>query len=991
MPPLTDENPSSADQALAPSSSFISPTEIQWDVAQEFFSNKPPGTKLYKGELYRDVDFDHCYMEIASQPIAMPSGKQPGIKLGEGNYGKVQQVILRDGRKHVLKIGTDFKVLAHEADVAQDLGCSIGMTKRHDSEKTYLHMYNLGQSLDKVLRTIAYDDHERRMDLSINILRRYVALHYGVLSTTKTPYAHLDSKAPNIAVKTKDDKNTKDDPYPIDWGNAKKYPSRLVSLLLCTYWFSPPPMSLLFNGIELDSVALERILFLPKRFLCAEGYVNHGNTEGSSLFTSQMMDIYEMHQHINTSIDYRATPESFYENRTSSLALTALLIVKRNKILFDYDNLKKDPWSCLLLMEADLKGQSAAKITRTLRKPYHFVRSSLPRRFRHLDNSVLHALFICAQIAPKVDLDKLATNPLAPACVKNAVNLELLPHLHIILNDPKLIFMLCQNTIHPEFSRVLKMILDESPEDKSDFRDQRLKWLYSNYTKIPASYNRHIEKALRIIDKHKLPYTFDQLLEKPELAIIIYKLKPFNLLQFLPGILEIPRLCKLIIKDKVHHHFFALLKEIFNGENGFSDSTTWNYYIQLLRTIPEVLEICERREATVIDGDVIEHLTQEQLDLIISYDELMVENTCYSHYLKQLLTATNLRQNGQYIGVQAANAVLQSQCDYPDAWIARIASTSKPQAGRIYSAAALYLKKQHADRICFDDLFAQLEASIDDLEALKTKLILLKQRLLSPENTSCLARPAFNTVINTLARYQLKQFIPLLFRHHDLLPILSALFSNSKLKPMAIEQFLTAFEELSISNPDSIQPASNWIYLIIKTVQAEISNVMIYKFILIDPIYRVFAHFIESEEQAVEYLSLSQRLVQIKTLAEQDQEAAQEIYTSILMCISTVINASPVESNHQTPNGFLYYSQIHTLLTKKILHATAMLQKDSTLYHHVELFINQSAQCAFLSQQPSHYLEQFSIFSPRARPTYEGCDLAETSSSKVDYTDRAEP
>lgn len=760
MPPLTHVNPSSADKARAPSSSFITPTELQWDTAQEFITNHPHGTKLNKKDLYRDVDFEHSYLEIADQAIAMPSGKQPGIKLGSGNYGEVKQVFLRrSNRKHVVKIGTDFEVFSHEADVAQDLDCSIGMTKRQNSEKIYLHMYDLGQSLEKVLSTLVRDDYERRMDLGINIMLQYVALHYGTLSKTHTPYTHLDSKPSNIAVKTKDNEHVKDDPYPIDWGCAKKYPSRLVSLSMGTYWYRPPLMDLLLNGIELDCFALERILFLPDQFLCAYDCQNLQNTKKSSVFNSQMMYIYDLHEHINTSIDYRYTPDSFYEKRTSSLALAALLIIRKNQITYNYDDLKKDPWTCLLLIKAHLKELSTSQIAHILHKPYRFIKATLPKRFRHLSNSVIRAVFICAQIAPKVDLDKLATNLLAPTCVKKAADLELLPHLHIILNDPKLMYMLCQYTVHPEFSRVLKIIFDESPKDKSDFRDQRLKWLYSNYTKIPPAYNRHIEKAFRIIDKNKLPYTFEQLLEHPELAIIVYKLNDFDLLRFLPEILQMPRLCELLIQDKIHHHFFTLVREIFKGEREFLDANNQKYYMNVLRTIPEVLEIRERRQALVINGEIIEHLTQKQLDLIVSYDKLMIKNTSYSSYLTRLLTATDLRQNGRYIGVQAANAVLQSQCDHPHTWIARIASWSRPQVGQIYIEAALYLKKQHANRSCFNDVFDQLEPSIDDLEGLKIKLILLKRGLLTPANFAYIANSTIKEVINKLDQHQLELFI----------------------------------------------------------------------------------------------------------------------------------------------------------------------------------------------------------------------------------------
>ncbi|KTD82960.1 protein kinase domain-containing protein [Legionella waltersii] len=246
-----------------------------------YFENKPVGTKIKAGQSIA-LDASHhfvlknSYIKLEKDVYGIAKGK--GAVIGEGVFGKAKRVrSLSTGKTFVMKIipfapsDKTFDAIANEVIVLYDLGLYRDAGSRNNpvKNKQYIVMLDAGTALNKYIRVHPELNTSTRLDLAIKLCWLVHSLHQGIASRTLTSYAHRDLKPANAAVDSASVLRL------IDLGLATDKLDTLPAEFAGAPGYFPNLMTLLEGNIalrQLDILALKRMIYMPNRILCLEGY-----------------------------------------------------------------------------------------------------------------------------------------------------------------------------------------------------------------------------------------------------------------------------------------------------------------------------------------------------------------------------------------------------------------------------------------------------------------------------------------------------------------------------------------------------------------------------------------------------------------------------------------------------------------------------------------------------------------------------------------------
>ena len=246
-----------------------------------YFEKKPVGTKIKFGESIA-LDPSHSYVlknsYIKLEKDIYALAKGTGAILGEGAFGKAKYArSLSSDQVSVIKIipfkpsDKELDVIGNELIILYDLGLyrDTGARDYGEQTKQYIVMADAGMSLDKYIRLHPKLTASERIDLAIKLCSLIYNLHQGISSRTLHPYAHRDLKPANVALSSTGTMRL------IDVGIASDKPDTLPAEFAGAPGYLPNIMTFLESGItlkHLDILALKRMVHMPSKMLCMEGY-----------------------------------------------------------------------------------------------------------------------------------------------------------------------------------------------------------------------------------------------------------------------------------------------------------------------------------------------------------------------------------------------------------------------------------------------------------------------------------------------------------------------------------------------------------------------------------------------------------------------------------------------------------------------------------------------------------------------------------------------
>lgn len=233
-----------------------------------------------KGDKRYLASFERCplivsFIKIHGQIYAL----LPGEPIGEGVTAKVKLAINEQGAHCLVRVthkiqtcssangsevGDDIKANDEQNRVKEiayldDLGQLIAHTVRKDAKNHYMVIHDLGRMLQVYLFAQNKHDDSTRLTLAACLCWLVHCLHHGYLSKTRTPYAHLDLKHSNITVCHHGRLHL------IDFGFSEQHIKETLLWIKGSFPYLPPNC-LEFSKQALDTIALKRILWLPKTF-----------------------------------------------------------------------------------------------------------------------------------------------------------------------------------------------------------------------------------------------------------------------------------------------------------------------------------------------------------------------------------------------------------------------------------------------------------------------------------------------------------------------------------------------------------------------------------------------------------------------------------------------------------------------------------------------------------------------------------------------------
>jgi serine/threonine protein kinase len=325
-------------------------TDDEWKVAKKYLKNLPDGVMLYDTEHYFSgkrktskyhvcpYQIDHSFIKVSGKIYALAKGD--GAILGEGSYGKVQFVLSEELQVFVTKIESE---KAHEEtplenEILTDLNISHGKSFRDGSHEYRMgvekHVFTimefLGTPLDIYLQQKTLND-DARLSIAIELCLKLADLHDGKNTKSHASYAHLDIKPDNVVI------NEKMEVFYIDFGFSEEDPNTKISEYKGTSIYLPKE-SLVerLPKKALDILALKRSLYLPNRFLCADGIKKRSTTKDSWILTDELMIKTCLVPYFDTglkTIHEKTKQNEYYQ---PPMMLAALLILAKSNIVSQF-------------------------------------------------------------------------------------------------------------------------------------------------------------------------------------------------------------------------------------------------------------------------------------------------------------------------------------------------------------------------------------------------------------------------------------------------------------------------------------------------------------------------------------------------------------------------------------------------------------------------------------------------------------------------------
>jgi|GEM_PF-5435337 len=679
-------------------------SQTQWRDAKQALANAPDGYKL------RHLGARHSFIKINGEIYVLNRSRiRKGDSLiGRGTYGRVKYMENEQGQRFVVKIEPDDS-FGTEPYVLADLGLSLGKAKRPDKNKYYTHMTDLGQSLAAVLdRQEGTLNIPRRFRLAIDVGRQVHRLHHGLDSRTGTAYAHLDLKITNCTV------DNNDRVHLVDMGEARSGIERILDESWGTYLFRPP-LNTEMSAKDYDKLALQRIWFMPDDFISADGHSQHARCK--SVLTKDMMQRYGLDEFINTSSQHRPTLDSFLDDDSTALSLTAVLIATVYKLSIDRRTLKSNRLLCLVLLSMYDNKATRNDVRDAVNNIDAWLLASVPAE---TPLAVAKARFFNAQLnlgEQEIDDDKALLinhleahdlighwkkirqySPGQRAFILSA-SPEFLKALKLLLNETSLEQPLPQDSANEVITQKLEEISDESV-----FQSKCLQELFA-HPSLATCVSTKMVRAWRMRQQHTLiDFSAD-----PQLAIRIpfdTLLEDHDLTWYREQIMQLPGLYEFIQSPYVTPDFLTALwgKLSCGGKEGME------YY----RVNMPIIDVLTRRRNSTLPA----YLSTEQKTAVLHCDKLILTNVEFNRCMKVVLMRS---ANGSHSGAIAINALVDAGVSDLKPWLMRLDALSQ-DAVSINVEAICQLAEQGANAERYETVFRTLSSidspSREDVQAL---------------------------------------------------------------------------------------------------------------------------------------------------------------------------------------------------------------------------------------------------------------------------------
>lgn len=334
----------------------------EWEKARTALAFESTGYKLPHNaptEVGEAEGFNYSFMRFADDLILaiMPGNKEAVI--GQGRYGQVKYAFDERGGVWAVKIeDLNSTLQRREAEILVDLNLAEQKQQAlNGSHRFYTPIKYLGQTFYGYLKkNKAKLSDKAKLNIGIQLFLHLHHLHSGQLSSSGTPYAHLDLKPENMVI------NKRGKLTFIDYGCANIAPGEYPDGLKGTPIYLPPEY-IHFTRKALDVFALKRVFYLPVAFhvLNPRRPVGSGvklfrrNTSALSLFCDEAFYRLKLGRYFDTGIDGFAVDETL--RNKDALFYASVLVLARLGLVDDYHLLETYHELSVLVVNLYLKGE----------------------------------------------------------------------------------------------------------------------------------------------------------------------------------------------------------------------------------------------------------------------------------------------------------------------------------------------------------------------------------------------------------------------------------------------------------------------------------------------------------------------------------------------------------------------------------------------------------------------------------------------------------
>lgn len=325
---------------------FLSITHNEWDTAKKFLTNKPNGTKLPHTHLPTSFNSKHSFIKINGEIYGLAKGNSSDSVIPDGRIAKTKYAQDESGNLYVIKISKNEACDNEQQEFAilDDLSLAAGTGIRQDKNKQYTTIRYLGKNLQQIL-----DDHsitltnEQRLDIAIKLAYQIYSLHYGLLSKSKTAYAHQDIKPDNVTIDENGNVSL------IDFGFSTYHPHQKCTARSKAPGYTAYTEARQLTGAEHDVIGLKRLLYLPWTFYCHLGYIEpkmKDRNNCSWLLSEQILTQYNLTEFIDTSAKDRGDIPEYTKQVMDISTICAALINAREELGFTHQEIKTNRLRC---------------------------------------------------------------------------------------------------------------------------------------------------------------------------------------------------------------------------------------------------------------------------------------------------------------------------------------------------------------------------------------------------------------------------------------------------------------------------------------------------------------------------------------------------------------------------------------------------------------------------------------------------------------------
>lgn len=753
-------------------------SEVEWSFAHQYLLKAPDGAKLpysmtrdlqvrlgYEEQFAR-YQTTHSFIKIAGIIYAMSQGKGSDSFLGSGTFGAVKQIENAQGQGSVVKIERQYNG-PDEFSTLSDLDLTKGRTHRRvkakkgrmEGVKYYTQMPYLGQCLKNVLQLRPVQlDKTLRIRLAIDLCMQVFLLHNGLNSSTGTEYAHLDLKPKNITI----DANNKI--HLVDYGSAKTHPDEKLYSTLGTAEYSPPGTRSLTKE-QMDIIALKRSIYAPLKFYCANGLKNLtvATSISWSLLSAGILHELAIFPYFDTSADYRPDIKSFVEDKTTALFLSALLISGLNQLNLEQEQLKNNPFLCLVLVIAYEKKLTAPELLKIIDDIDPWLCSTLSISCKDLSSELIRALFINQHLRLGYSPATIINHTHLGVLLNSLYQLGLLRYLDDVLSFPEVKFFILKNpSMSTSCLDAFKTILQE-------------------HTHIFPSQDARKQCLLALIKRPQWA--------NPELALAFYRgLRDGDGLS-LDSLVNTPGEVASHNQeaefksqlDRFHLNSFDYDIRSYNPlfESVLADNNNSSFWFSELKKL-------------LLNNSLSHSERYDLIDVLIYTQRCGLSSDFMKRYLPEILI--------QPEAVAAIQVLYKADCVHAH-WIYRLGSTNKKTEASIFRSAINRLAYLGAEKEHFNQLFSTLLRSWGQLECLATQLFLLESDEVHPSaQLQRLNNAALVSLIVKLTRLNFLEIRGIIIQQHIIAPSLLMIVSRGTWTWRELNAIFEAVRELSIQD-----------------------------------------------------------------------------------------------------------------------------------------------------------------------------------------------